>query len=1374
MPCALTELFLTQVSRRGNEVALQTTSEAISFSELHSRAVTIKEIIERRRRCVPQRRPAAFSVAIACGTAQTAEICAVLAVVLSGGYFVPLDENLPLPRCRQVVQDAQPDIIILSHSSSGSQASAWRDRFEAIFDVGRRQGCQLLVLEDGGQPVNTHGDEARGGGRRVEVGDAPSSADILSSTADPFGTNKWPLSAVQVRPGRCEEEQLASSEGGAPGGHSESAVAKPAGYSAVPDDGDQLYILYTSGTTGMPKGVRGTRSGALNRIRFGWSLCPYRNKGEIVCRRTPSCFVDFVAEVFCPLLAGVPIFLPDFRAHADPLLLVPALANAKASRITLTPSLLASILRTTCSDPLLPDLHTWHVSGEALHPDLALLFRRRVSSEAQLVNLYGSTEVSGDATYCTLDDIADAERDRSSFTAGVLIGKPLPGIHLLVVGPDLLPVPSGQPGELLVGGVGVALGYHRRPQETRDTFLHSAAHNPGREGNNVVHIPGLEPGHRVVRTRDRVVQPQTGGPLFWLGKLDGEVKVRGARVSLEEVEVLACRAAGLSTGSFAVAFDPGADTFSVSAPPTIVSTSPDRGRLWGFFKPDRAQFLKKGDALAELRVQLSEMLTPAQLPAVLIPVDGGFPLTTSGKVDRRALLSKYRGHAVELVSEQQVTGAKITDVLQPVDPRAENTGAHARARKAVAQAVAAVLPNAQACIAAWLSQTREGAGEGGKFSGLTFEEMGGTSLLAVEAAWRTSNNAVLVGMGPATESLPPSCRLTAEDFLGGTLDDTVSILDGILHTTSSAAVGKGTVPGKAINGSIFGTATTDDDPENCSAALGGPVSPSPLASSAAATALPGASPARRKRRFEETGNRYELVRSRSFFAAGRAGSGFRHTLACLGVDDTGIGQSRGVQKPRVELEIRWSSCMSKCIDATPLVFLPKPSRTVVDPVRSGYTDETPGVTEKASTQSTAPECFCGSNFPSDARASKVRKGKECGSSARRNPSASPTACQQGSVYIGSHSGEFQALDLLTGKLEWSFTAGGRIESGAACSLDGRNVFVGCHDGRLYAIDRCSGILSWSFETADAIKCTPVCVPSGPSNVLVTGEVLPEDEGTVLVGSHDGILRSLRETDGRLLWSFDCSGTLFASVAHDSAARVIYAATTKGRVVALDSGRLVSGGVEAVGSAGNSGSNQPTIVWDTHLPAPCFSTPAVCDASGNVVLGCVDGGLYCLSSAGEQIWVCRREKPVFSSPCLLPSLSKEPGGNRDHGGTQIVWGCHDGVVPCRTGADPLWETDIGRGQPVFSSPCFAGVGCEGCAVRCPFIFACSVPGSIVVLCLFSGAVVGEKQLPGEIFSSPVAAGQDLVVGCRDNRVYLLRVKVKCSQCACAAGRVQRSG
>lgn len=75
-----------------------------------------------------------------------------------------------------------------------------------------------------------------------------------------------------------------------------------------------------------------------------------------------------------------------------------------------------------------------------------------------------------------------------------------------------------------MGGVGVAFGYHRRPEETAGKFLRSVAHGSAEsKEEGVVHIPGLEPGHRVVCTGDRVIQRVAGGPLFWLGKLDGEV-----------------------------------------------------------------------------------------------------------------------------------------------------------------------------------------------------------------------------------------------------------------------------------------------------------------------------------------------------------------------------------------------------------------------------------------------------------------------------------------------------------------------------------------------------------------------------------------------------------------------------------------------------------------------------------------------------------------------------------------------------------------------------------------------------------------------------------------------------------------------------------
>lgn len=133
-----------------------------------------------------------------------------------------------------------------------------------------------------------------------------------------------------------------------------------------------------------------------------------------------------------------------------------------------------------------------------------------------------SGQVAGDATYCTLDEILQSGAT-SAVPGGVLIGKPLPGVHLSVVGPDVLPVPVGQPGELLVGGVGVALGYHCHPLQAATKFLRFAARDCGRETRSGVHIPGLQPGRRVFRTGDRVVQPMAGGPFFWLGKLDGEV-----------------------------------------------------------------------------------------------------------------------------------------------------------------------------------------------------------------------------------------------------------------------------------------------------------------------------------------------------------------------------------------------------------------------------------------------------------------------------------------------------------------------------------------------------------------------------------------------------------------------------------------------------------------------------------------------------------------------------------------------------------------------------------------------------------------------------------------------------------------------------------
>lgn len=107
------------------------------------------------------------------------------------------------------------------------------------------------------------------------------------------------------------------------------------------------------------------------------------------------------------------------------------------------------------------------------------------------------------------------------------------------------------------------------------------------------------------------------------------------------------------------------------------------------------------------------------------------------------------------------------------------------------------------------------------------------------------------------------------------------------------------------------------------------------------------------------------------------------------------------------------------------------------------------------------------------------------------------------------------------------------------------------------------------------------------------------------------------------------------------------------------------------------------------------------------------------------------------------------------------------VRCGWELDLAWETDIDQGRPVFSSPCFAAVACERCTLSCPLVFSCSVPGLISVLDLCSGAIVGEEQLPGEVFSSAVVTGHSLAVGCRDNRVYVLDIIATCAQCVKAS-------
>ena len=175
--------------------------------------------------------------------------------------------------------------------------------------------------------------------------------------------------------------------------------ARSAHNPAVTVDAEMLlYVIYTTGLTGHPKAVQGLRGGTVNRLRWAWEQYPYQ-AGEIACQRVSISFVDHVAELFAPLLAGVRlVMLPGGQAN-DPEKLVLALSRKHISRLVVAPSLLKAMLCVR-RDLLfhLPHLRYVFCSGEALPTALAGLFYQRFK-QTRLINVYGATETSADATF---------------------------------------------------------------------------------------------------------------------------------------------------------------------------------------------------------------------------------------------------------------------------------------------------------------------------------------------------------------------------------------------------------------------------------------------------------------------------------------------------------------------------------------------------------------------------------------------------------------------------------------------------------------------------------------------------------------------------------------------------------------------------------------------------------------------------------------------------------------------------------------------------------------------------------------------------------------------------------------------------------------
>lgn len=282
------------------------------------------------------------------------------------------------------------------------------------------------------------------------------------------------------------------------------------GLSGMPES--MAYVLYTSGSTGRPKGVQGLHRGIVNRISWMWRTYPFV-EGEICCFKTSLNFVDSVAEIFAPLLAGVPTLLISDEILRDTRHLVQTLGEHRVTRLVFVPSLLWVLLDIESNlAERLPRLKYWVSSGEALNVDLVRRFQQELP-DAVLINLYGSSEVSADVTY--------HEVSRKESLQNVPIGRPIANTQVYILDRHLQPVPVGVPGELHIGGDGLANGYLNLPHHTAERFIA----NPFKQDEKALLFKTGDMGRFL-----------PNGDIEFLGRGDDQVKVRGFRIELGEVE----------------------------------------------------------------------------------------------------------------------------------------------------------------------------------------------------------------------------------------------------------------------------------------------------------------------------------------------------------------------------------------------------------------------------------------------------------------------------------------------------------------------------------------------------------------------------------------------------------------------------------------------------------------------------------------------------------------------------------------------------------------------------------------------------------------------------------------------------------------------
>jgi amino acid adenylation domain-containing protein len=358
---------------------------------------------------------------------------------------------------------------------------------------------------------------------------------------------------------------------------------------------DTAYVVYTSGSTGKPKGVVVTHASLVNAY-LGWEEAyQLRQPNQAHLQMASMSFDVFTGDLVRALCSGAKLVLCPMEVFLDPKQLYELMRREKVTCAEFVPAVLRGLMqyleRTDQSLDfmrlVIAGSDTWYV-GEYRE------IRRRCGPGVRVINSYGVAEATIDSTFFegSVEDLSDANV--------VPIGRPFPNTEIYILDTALRPAPMGVPGELHLGGPGLARGYLNQPELTATKFIPHPLHD--------------QPGSRLYRTGDRA-RYRPDGNIEFLGRADQQVKVRGIRMELGEIQTVLARHQAVREAVVVVRED-----------------TPGDPRLVAYVVPaPTAQGLEQ-----ELLRFLREQLPAAMVPNAAVLIER-IPLTPNGKVDRGAL-----------------------------------------------------------------------------------------------------------------------------------------------------------------------------------------------------------------------------------------------------------------------------------------------------------------------------------------------------------------------------------------------------------------------------------------------------------------------------------------------------------------------------------------------------------------------------------------------------------------------------------------------------------------------------------------------------------------------------------------------------------------